>query len=133
MQTRAYEFGFNLGLAFQLTDDLLDYVSDSEELGKPTANDLKLGIATGPVLFAAQDHPELNSLIERKFSKNGDAEQAYEIVIGSKALEQTRDLIRKHCQIAADLVSFLFLLLGDSFLSIFRRAVSILSVPHLSF
>ena len=104
VQKRAYEFGLNLGLAFQLTDDLLDYTSDSQELGKPTANDLRLGLATAPVLFAAQEHPELNSLIDRKFSKSGDAEQAYDIVIGSKALDQTRELVTKHCQIAADLV-----------------------------
>lgn len=105
MQKKAYEFGLNLGLAFQLTDDLLDYVSDAEELGKPTANDLKLGIATGPVLFAAQEHPELNTLIARNFSEEGDPEHAYKIVIGSKALDQTKELITKHCQIAADLVS----------------------------
>lgn len=93
-----------MGLAFQLTDDLLDYVSDSQELGKPTANDLKQGLATAPVLFAAQEYPELNPLINSKFSNEGDAEKAYNIVIGSSALEETRKLIRKHCEIAADLV-----------------------------
>lgn len=107
VQKRAFDFGLNLGLAFQLTDDLLDYVSDSEELGKPTANDLKLGLATAPTLFAAQEHPELNSLINRKFSQDGDAEQAYKIVIGSSALDKTRGLIQKHCQIAADLADSL--------------------------
>lgn len=108
MQKRAFDFGLNLGLAFQLTDDLLDYVSDSKVLGKPTVNDLRLGLATGPVLFAAQEYPELNALINRKFSKCGDAEQAFKIVMESTALDKTRDLIQKHCQIAADLVTSSF-------------------------
>lgn len=43
-----------IGLFFQLIDDVLDFSSCSEVLGKPTSADLKLGIATGPVLFACQ-------------------------------------------------------------------------------
>lgn len=39
----AFEYGRSLGLAFQLVDDLLDFVSTSAAMGKPTANDLKLG------------------------------------------------------------------------------------------
>ena len=41
-------------MAFQLIDDVLDFVSSDAALGKPTAADLKLGLATGPVLFAAE-------------------------------------------------------------------------------
>jgi len=40
-----------LGLAFQLIDDVLDYVASASELGKPTASDLRLGLATCPVNF----------------------------------------------------------------------------------
>lgn len=50
----AYQYGRNLGLAFQLVDDLLDFVSSSATMGKPTAADLKLGLATAPVLFACE-------------------------------------------------------------------------------
>ena len=50
----AFEYGRHLGIAFQLVDDLLDYVSCEAMLGKPAAADLKLGLATAPVLFAAQ-------------------------------------------------------------------------------
>ena len=38
----------------QLIDDVLDFTSCSDQMGKPTSADLKLGIATGPVLFACQ-------------------------------------------------------------------------------
>jgi len=50
----AFQYGRNIGLAFQLVDDMLDFVSSSEQMGKPTAADLKLGLATAPVLFACE-------------------------------------------------------------------------------
>jgi geranylgeranyl pyrophosphate synthase len=50
----AFLYGKNLGLAFQFVDDLLDFVSSSETMGKPAAADLKLGLATAPVLFACE-------------------------------------------------------------------------------
>ena len=51
----ALSYGKHLGIAFQLVDDLLDYVSCQAALGKPAAADLKLGLATAPVLFAARE------------------------------------------------------------------------------
>lgn len=50
----AFQYGRNVGLAFQLVDDLLDFVASSTAMGKPTAADLKLGLATAPVLFACE-------------------------------------------------------------------------------
>lgn len=50
----SFQYGRALGLAFQLVDDLLDFVSSSDAMGKPTAADLKLGLATAPVLFACE-------------------------------------------------------------------------------
>ena len=50
----AYEYGRNIGMAFQLVDDILDFVSSDDTMGKPTSADLKLGLATAPVLFAAE-------------------------------------------------------------------------------
>jgi len=80
-QEAAYQYGRNLGIAFQLVDDLLDFVSSQAELGKPAAADLRLGLATAPVLFASEKFPELNELILRRFSQEGDVERAYEAVM----------------------------------------------------
>ncbi|KAF3836271.1 hypothetical protein F7725_028829 [Dissostichus mawsoni] len=44
----AYQYGKNVGIAFQLVDDVLDFTSGANHLGKPSAADLKLGLATGP-------------------------------------------------------------------------------------
>ncbi|KAL3998332.1 Polyprenyl synthetase family protein [Acanthocheilonema viteae] len=100
----AYEYGKSLGIAFQMIDDLLDYVSTSSVTGKPTANDLKLGFATAPVLFAAEEYPELNKLIKRSFSKEGDVELAWEIVGNSAGLEKTRIAAREHAEHAVKMV-----------------------------
>lgn len=89
-QRLAFEYGKNLGIAFQLVDDVIDYTSTSEELGKPAMNDLRQGIATGPVLYAAEVYPELYDLIKRKFSEAGDIERAIEMVHSAKGIEKTQ-------------------------------------------
>ena len=66
----------HLGLAFQLVDDILDFTATSAELGKPALNDLRSGLATAPVLFAAREQPELYTLIGRRFKEEGDVEAA---------------------------------------------------------
>ncbi|CAL1694301.1 unnamed protein product [Somion occarium] len=70
----AYAYGRNLGIAFQLVDDILDYEAGESTLGKPGGADLRLGLATGPALFAWEEHPEMGPLIERKFKQEGDVE-----------------------------------------------------------
>lgn len=77
----AFQYGRNLGIAFQLVDDLLDFVASQAELGKPAAADLKLGLATAPVLFACDKFPDLNLLVLRRFCEPGDVEKAYEAVM----------------------------------------------------
>ena len=63
----AHSYGRNIGIAFQLVDDLLDFVSSADQLGKPAGADLQLGLATAPVLFASRQFPQLNDLIARRF------------------------------------------------------------------
>ena len=77
----AYAYGKNLGLAFQLVDDMLDYTVGLKELGKPSGADLELGLATAPLLFAWKDHSELGALVGRKFAADGDVEQVSTILL----------------------------------------------------
>jgi len=97
---QAFQYGRNIGIAFQLVDDLLDFIVSADQLGKPAAADLKLGLATAPVLFAAEKFPELNELIGRRFSNEGDVEKAFKLVQESGGLNETRDLAKKHCEAA---------------------------------
>ena len=50
LKSSAYNYGLKIGLAFQLIDDLLDYISDELKLGKPVCNDLREGKLTYPLL-----------------------------------------------------------------------------------
>ena len=94
----AFKYGKNIGIAFQLVDDLLDFVSSADQLGKPAAADMKLGLATAPVLFASQQFPVLNDMIARRFSQPGDVEEAFQCVIESGGLDRTRALAKQHCE-----------------------------------
>lgn len=97
----AYQYGKNLGLAFQLVDDMLDYTVSGQELGKPAGADLELGLATAPLLFAWRNNKELGTLVGRKFAKPGDVQKAREIVIKSDGIEQTRALAQDYVDKAA--------------------------------
>lgn len=81
----AYAYGKNLGLAFQLVDDMLDYTRSNKELGKPAGADLELGLATAPLLFAWKTMPELGALVGRKFAEEGDVELV-SLFLGSHVL-----------------------------------------------
>ncbi len=85
-------YGRQLGLAFQVVDDILDFTSSDKELGKPAANDLANGYLTAPALYALEDNYKLSELIRREFSSEGDIEEALQIVRDSKAIPRTRKL-----------------------------------------
>ena len=104
----AYAYGRNLGLAFQLVDDMLDYTVSADELGKPAGADLELGLATAPLLFAWERNPELGALVGRKFGHEGDVQMAREIVLDrSNGLEQTRALAQSYIEKAIEALNVL--------------------------
>jgi heptaprenyl diphosphate synthase len=94
------DFGRHLGMCFQLVDDVLDLTADEATLGKPCGNDLHEGIYTLPVILAAADRPELQSLLGRAIDWP-DVERARTIVVDSGAIEATMDVARAHASSAA--------------------------------
>lgn len=96
MHEIAYQYGKNVGICFQLIDDVLDFTSCSDHIGKPTSNDLKLGLATGPVLFASQQFPEMNAMIMRRFNLPGDVDRARQYVLQSDGVQQTTYLAQQY-------------------------------------
>jgi heptaprenyl diphosphate synthase len=65
---RLYSFGYNVGMAFQIRDDILDLRGTEKELGKPPGSDIRQGNITLPVLYALQ-RPELRGTIMRELSR----------------------------------------------------------------
>jgi len=98
----AEKFGYHFGLAFQVIDDLLDFTGTSDTLGKPGLQDMALGLSTAPVLYGIDEHPELKTLVARKFGEDGDVQRACELVLDSRGLERTKELATFHAQAAVD-------------------------------
>jgi len=95
-----YHYGRHVGLAFQIIDDILDFIGSPEALGKPAGSDLKDGNLTAPVLFAIEENSYLEVLIERQFSKPEDLEAAIALVKKSHGLERARALAADHAHTA---------------------------------
>jgi all-trans-nonaprenyl-diphosphate synthase len=97
-----YEYGNNLGLAFQIVDDILDFTGSTETLGKPAGSDLRSGNLTVPVLFALEEKPYLEVLIEREFSQDDDLQQALTLIHDSQGIQRARELAAHHAKLAVD-------------------------------
>ena len=95
-----YQYGRNLGLAFQIVDDIFDFTGSTKILGKPTSSDLANGILTVPVLYAIEEKPYLQVLIEREFSEEGDLEEALDIVKNGNSITRTKELATTYAQAA---------------------------------
>ncbi len=101
------KFGLNLGIAFQLMDDLLDYISSEEVFGKPVGKDLKEGKITLPLIYTLLKLEESERKRFAELFKNHRAtEQDYRTLTGlvrSKgALDQIRDEAQAYVNEAAN-------------------------------
>ncbi len=99
-----YTYGHDLGIAFQIMDDILDFTVSDSELGKSARNDLVQGQVTLPTWYALQDSPhadELRALIEKRFDGEGEIERGIQIVLDSGALarceQEARNYVNKAC------------------------------------
>lgn len=105
VQEIAYQYGRNIGMAFQIVDDILDFIATDKEMGKPTATDLHLGLATAPVLFACEQFPDLNALIMRRFKGPNDVEEARQAVYKSDGIARSYTLATQYTKEAVKQIS----------------------------
>jgi len=83
------EYGDNLGIAFQIVDDILDFTSTEEAMGKPVGSDLIQGTLTLPAMMLMERNPEDNPI--RKFFETRDKKyvaQAIQIVLNSGTVKE---------------------------------------------
>jgi all-trans-nonaprenyl-diphosphate synthase len=102
-----FHFGRQLGLAFQVVDDILDFTGSDQQLGKPAASDLASGYLTAPVLYALEERPALAGLIEREFCEPNDLEQALSLVRGCDAIPRSRALAEGFAREAHEAITWL--------------------------
>jgi len=83
-------YGYNLGMAFQIVDDVLDYVASSDEMGKPVGADLRQGTVTLPLMLALQDPdagPALRRILAASELTDGDYDEVVGLVRESPAID----------------------------------------------
>ncbi|KAK6946581.1 Polyprenyl synthetase [Dillenia turbinata] len=95
-----YEFGRNLGLSFQVVDDILDFTQSAEQLGKPAGSDLAKGNLTASVIFALEKEPKLREIIESEFCEAGSLDEAISLVKSCGGIERVQDLAREKADLA---------------------------------
>ena len=96
-------YGMELGFAFQIADDLLDFVADSATLGKNVGDDLAEGKPTLPVIYALQSATPAQAAALRRAISSGGLESLDAIVAAlrdSGAIERTRERARRHAAAA---------------------------------
>ena len=99
-------YGHNLGMAFQITDDVLDYVGDPVTIGKPVGGDLRRRQITLPLIYAAADgmSPTMRGTIDR-IDDGATANQIEDLlawVQESVGIERSQQEARRFCQQACD-------------------------------
>lgn len=103
-------YGENLGICFQLIDDLLDFTSSTEVLGKPALSDLKEGKLTLPLLLAlpACDEAErkvVERVVTQKQLSDFDADTILRIVHTHNTIDRTREIAREYADRARAAIS----------------------------
>ena len=93
------EYGHNLGIAFQIVDDILDFIGTEEELGKPVGSDLGQGTLTLPAIIILERYPDDNPV--KKVFQNKDAQEnvqlAIELVRNSSITQECYQAASDYC------------------------------------
>ncbi len=93
------DYGYNLGIAFQIVDDILDFTSTEEEIGKPVGSDLAQGTLTLPAMLLLERHPEDNP-VERLFKKKDkeeDIRPVIELIRNSSIIQECTEVASEYC------------------------------------
>jgi geranylgeranyl pyrophosphate synthase len=95
-------YGFNLGMAFQIVDDVLDFTAEQAELGKPVGSDLLQGLVTLPAIYYAEAHPDDPDVICLTSGCYSEHERMERLVLAvgksfgvKKSLEEAEGYIQK--------------------------------------
>ena len=105
--TSLYDFGKNIGLAFQVVDDILDFTGNDKQLGKPAVSYLASGYLTAPVFYALEENKKLSVLINRELAEKDDLDDALNIIMNSKAIESSRKLAEDFAMLSKESIVWL--------------------------
>ncbi len=95
------EYGLNIGMAFQIVDDILDIVGNESSLGKPRMVDFFEGKATLPLIHAMEDPmvgPRLSQLFHKKVKAEKDIEEACALIAKTDAVERSKQKAKEYAE-----------------------------------
>ena len=93
------DYGYNLGIGFQIVDDILDYIGTEEELGKPIGSDLSQGTLTLPAMLILEYYTEDNP-VKKLFNNKGGKDEiklAIEMVRNSSVVQECYQIASDYC------------------------------------
>jgi geranylgeranyl pyrophosphate synthase len=93
----ARDFGYGIGMAFQIIDDVLDFTGDQTSVGKPVANDLRQGLVTLPAIYYQEinpDDPRMLGVLDGKIIGEKELNQLVNDIQNSGAIEQSTERAR---------------------------------------
>lgn len=96
---QARSFGYQIGMAFQIVDDVLDFTGEQATVGKPVASDLRQGLITLPALSYLQNHPEdqdLQAIIAGNGYNDRLMDRLVDSIRRSGAIEQSMEEARSY-------------------------------------
>lgn len=103
----AYRIGTQIGMAFQIMDDVLDYSQKAEVFGKPVLEDVKQGIYTAPLIYAMKKEPSFfEQLLEKRDQMTTeDIQELQKRVIEAGGVEEAYRLAKKYTDKAMSLIN----------------------------
>jgi len=92
-------FGYDIGMAFQIVDDILDFTAEQATLGKPVASDLRQGLITLPALFYVESHPEdpeMQSILEGHFFSDERIDRLVNSIRESGSIQRSMSVAQEY-------------------------------------
>ena len=100
------DYGYNIGMAFQIVDDILDVEGDAEEIGKPVGNDLLQGVLTLPTIMFLERYPGDGPLKELFTNGSGAGEESFKVALeriqSSDVIQDCYAVVRGYCDDASN-------------------------------
>lgn len=103
-------FGYNLGMAFQIVDDILDFTGEQATVGKPVASDLRMGLVTLPAIYYAERHPDdadmqlvLNGVYDDEVAMPRLIDSIRESGAVQQAMDEAREFVARGLEVISGL------------------------------
>ena len=101
-------YGYEIGMAFQIVDDVLDFSGDQDVVGKPLGSDLLQGLVTLPAIFYAEEHPsdpDVQTLRQGNWQNQASMQRLVDSIRSSNAIQLALDEAAVHVERALEALS----------------------------